>query len=57
MQASPEQIADEARHEIEKRIQEKGEYTPEPLVDMTELDGILSKIRNDSSPGPDGVRY
>jgi hypothetical protein len=57
MQANPEQIAEEARHEVETRIQEKDENTPEHLVDVTGLDGILSKIRKDSSTGPDGVRY
>jgi hypothetical protein len=50
MQANPEQIAEEARREVETRIHGKDENTPEPPVDVTDLDGILSKIRKDSSP-------
>jgi hypothetical protein len=57
LQASPGQIAEEARREVVTRIQEKDKNTPEPPVDVSELDGILCKIRKDSSPGPDGVRY
>jgi hypothetical protein len=33
------------------------EESTEPPVDLDEIEQVLRKIRKDSTPGPDGVKY
>jgi hypothetical protein len=57
LQINSELKVSKASHVINTRVENMEEGTREPPVSLAELERCLSKIRKDSTPGPDGVRY